>query len=148
MLLIALAAMVTVVAKTVAEVADEDWQVSPVMVSPPSEQTVSDVPEFNAGVKGTRVVAAHPVALPLASMPVGAWPVEHSDGVAASAVAVAALPVVDWFSVATRAAANVPLPMLLALVVSVVAEAASPDTSPAAGCACAGTPALEIEVKN
>ena len=32
--------------------------------------------------------AAHPVALPLAVIPVGAWPVEQSVGAAASAVAV------------------------------------------------------------
>jgi hypothetical protein len=39
-------------------------------------------------------IAAHPVAFPLARTPVGAFPVEQSVGVAASAVAVAALPLV------------------------------------------------------
>jgi hypothetical protein len=37
---------------------------------------------------------AHPVAFPLARIPVGAWPVEQSVGVDASAVAVAAFPLV------------------------------------------------------
>ena len=39
-------------------------------------------------------IVAQPVALPLAAMPVGAWPVAQSDGVVPKAVVVAALPVV------------------------------------------------------
>lgn len=39
-------------------------------------------------------IAAQPVALPLARIPVGAWPVVQRVGVLARAVAVAALPVV------------------------------------------------------
>lgn len=42
---------------------------------------------------------AHPVALPFARTPVGALPVVQSVGVAAKAVAVAALPVVLWLNV-------------------------------------------------
>lgn len=81
-------------------------------------------------------IAAHPVALPLAKMPVGALPVEHSVGVAVKApavVAVAALPVVLWFNVATRAAASVPLVILVALAENAsavtIAAAASPLAS-------------------
>jgi hypothetical protein len=59
-------------------------------------------------------MAAQPVALPVAVTPVGALPAEHSVGVVASAVAVAALPVVDWFSVGMRAVLTVPLDRLLA----------------------------------
>jgi len=52
-------------------------------------------------------IEAHPVALPLAKIPVGAWPVVQREGFAASAVAVAALPVVLWFRVGMSAANGV-----------------------------------------
>ena len=63
-------------------------------------------------------------------------------------VAVAAFPVVFAAIVpGSRAEASVPDAILLAFVVSVVAEGASPEISVAAGCAWAGTPEVEIEVK-
>ena len=46
------------------------------------------------------------------------------------------------------AALSVPLEIFEALVVSVVALVASPLTSLAAGCACDGTPLVEILVRN
>ena len=46
------------------------------------------------------------------------------------------------------AAGRVPELMFEAFVVSVVALAASPVISPAAGCADAGTPLVEMDVRN
>ena len=67
----------------------------PVLPLPPAYCGMLRTPPVNVAAPLVPVVvrlipdsAAHPVALPLAVIPVGAWPVEQSVGAAASAVAV------------------------------------------------------------
>ena len=57
-------------------------------------------------------------------------------------------PIVDAVGVGNRAEPSVPLLMLAALVVSVVADATKPLMSAAAGCAATGTPLVLMLVKN
>jgi len=59
--------------------------------------------------------AVHPSELPEASTPAGAWPLAQFVPLAAKALAVAALPVVDWFSVGMSAAASEHGPNVVAL---------------------------------
>ena len=74
------------------------------------------------------LIDAHPVALPLGNMPVGACPVGHNDGVAASAVAVAALPEVLLDKEADDASTNCPDELVPISVL--LAGTAAPFTSP------------------
>ena len=64
------------------------------------------------------------------------------------AVRLSTPPIVDAVGVGKRPEANVPLLMLPAFVVSVVADATKPLMSAAVGCAATGTPLLLMLVRN
>jgi hypothetical protein len=81
-------------------VADEAVVLMSAYNAPPVIPPKYTMPLGQLGVPPPPPMLAQPVALPLARMPVGACPVLHRLGVLASAVAVAALPVVDAFGAA------------------------------------------------